>query len=124
MVARGHGAILNIGSGAGYAAMPNAAVYTASKHFVRAFTESLCAQLAGRGITISEPAPGPVEAEFDQAAGIKSVATPGQGIFRITAKQCAADIVQQFEKASPVIFPSRNYGLLMKAQPLMPRRLI
>src|SRR5438477_11742639 len=41
MISRGHGAILNIGSGAGYAAMPNAAVYTASKHFVRAFTESL-----------------------------------------------------------------------------------
>jgi NAD(P)-dependent dehydrogenase (short-subunit alcohol dehydrogenase family) len=40
MLNRGHGAILNIGSGAGYAAMPNAAVYTASKHFVRAFTES------------------------------------------------------------------------------------
>ncbi len=47
MISRGHGAILNIGSGAGYAAMPNAAVYTASKHFVRAFTESLRAQLAG-----------------------------------------------------------------------------
>jgi len=124
MISRGHGAILNIGSGAGYAAMPNAAVYTASKHFVRAFTESLCAQLAGTGITISEAAPGPVESEFDQAAGIKSGATPGQGIFRITAKQCAADIVHQFEKASPVIFPGRNYGLLMKAQPLMPRRLI
>ncbi len=44
MISRGHGAILNIGSGAGYAAMPNAAVYTASKHFVRAFTESLRAQ--------------------------------------------------------------------------------
>src|SRR5205823_5179425 len=34
MIGRGHGAILNIGSGAGYAAMANAAVYTASKHFV------------------------------------------------------------------------------------------
>ena len=124
MISRGHGAILNVGSGAGYAAMPNAAVYTASKHFVRAFTESLRAQLAGTGITVSEAAPGPVESEFDQAAGIKSGATPGQGIFRITAKQCAADIVHQFEKASPVIFPGRNYGLLMKAQPLMPRRLV
>src|SRR5215467_9571072 len=124
MINRGHGAILNIGSGAGYAAMPNAAVYTASKHFVRAFTESLRAQLAGTGVTVSEAAPGPVESEFDQAAGIEGGATPGQGIFRITAKECAADIVREFEKGSPVIFPGRNYGLLMKAQPLMPRRLI
>jgi uncharacterized protein len=124
MIRRGHGAILNIGSGAGYAAMPNAAVYTASKHFVRAFTESLRAQLAGTGIVVSEAAPGPVESEFDQVAGIEGGATPGQGAFRISARECARDIVREFEKGSPVIFPGRNYHWLMKAQPLMPRRLI
>src|SRR5262249_18361093 len=75
MISQGHGAILNIGSGAGYAAMPNAAVYTASKHFVRAFTESLRAQLAGTGISVSEAAPGPVESESDQVAGIEGGAT-------------------------------------------------
>src|SRR5438876_1333108 len=89
MISRGHGAILNIGSGAGYAAMPNAAVYTASKHFVRAFDESLRAELAGTGVSVSEAAPGPVESEFDQVAGIEGGATPGQGIFRITAQECA-----------------------------------
>jgi len=124
MVSRGHGAILNIGSGAGYAAMANAAVYTASKHFVRAFTESLRAQLADTGIIVSEAAPGPVESEFDQVAGIEGGATPEQGIFRITAQECATDIVREFEKGTPVIFPGRNYRLLMKAQPLMPRRLV
>ena len=125
MISRGgHGAILNIGSGAGYAAMPNAAVYTASKHFVRAFTESLRAQLAGTGVTVSEAAPGPVESEFDQVAGIEGGATLGQGIIRITAQECAADIVREFERGSPVIFPGRNYRWLMKMQPLMPRRLV
>ena len=103
--------------------MPNAAVYTASKHFVRAFTESLRAQLAGTGVTVSEAAPGPVGSEFDQAAGIEGGAIPGQGIFRITAQECAADIVQEFEKGTPVIFPGRNYRWMMKVQPLMPRRL-
>ena len=78
----------------------------------------LRAQLAGTGISVSEAAPGPVESEFDQAAGIKG----GQRIFRITARECGADIVREFEKASPVIFPGRNYSWLMKAQPLMPRR--
>ncbi len=124
MISRGHGGILNIGSGAGYVAMPNAAVYTASKHFVRAFTESLRAQLAGTGITVSEAAPGPVESEFDQVAGIEGGATPGQSVFRITAEECAADIVREFERGSPVIFPGRSYRWLMKVQPLMPRRLV
>jgi len=124
MIKRGHGAILNIGSGAGYAAMPNAAVYTASKHFVRAFTESLRAQLTGTGIIVSEAAPGPVESEFDQVAGIEGGAIPGQSVLRITAKACAADIVRRFERGSPVIFPGRNYRWLMKAQPLLPRRAL
>jgi short-subunit dehydrogenase len=124
MISRGHGAILNIGSGAGYAAMPNAAVYTASKHFVRAFTESLRSQLAGTGITVSEAAPGPVESEFDQVAGIEGGSIPGQSMFRITAKECAADIVREFEKSSPVIFPGGKYRWLMKVQPLLPRRML
>jgi len=124
MISRGHGAILNIGSGAGYAAMPNAAVYTASKHFVRAFTESLRAQLAGTGINASEAAPGPVESEFDQVAGIQGGASPAQSVFRITAQECATDIVREFERGSPVIFPGRTYRWLMKVQPLMPRRMV
>src|SRR6266581_2478511 len=73
---------------------------------------------------LSEAAPGPVESEFDQVAGIEGGATPGQGIFRITAQECAADIVREFERGSPVIFPGRNYRWLMKMQPLMPRRLV
>jgi uncharacterized protein len=108
MIHRGHGAILNIGSGAGYAAMPNAAAYTASKHFVRAFTESLRAQVAGTGIIVSEAAPGPVDSEFSQIARIEGGAAPGQSFIRITAQECAAHIVKEFEKGSPVIFPGRK----------------
>jgi len=124
MIRRGHGAILNIGSGAGYSAMANAAVYTASKHFVRAFTESLRAQLAGTPITVSEAAPGPVASEFDQVAGIEGDYLPAQRFLRITPRQCAFDIVRAFEKGAPVIFPGRNFRWLMRAQPMMPRRLL
>jgi uncharacterized protein len=124
MIRRGHGAILNIGSGAGYSAMPNAAVYTASKHFVRAFTESLRAQLAGTPITVSEAAPGPVESEFDQVAGVEGTFLPGQRFLQITAQECATDIMRQFERGSQVIFPGRNFRWLMRMQPLQPRRLL
>ncbi|HEX8806979.1 MAG TPA: SDR family oxidoreductase [Candidatus Aquilonibacter sp.] len=121
MVARGHGAILNIGSGAGYAAMPNAAVYTASKHFVRAFTESLRAQLDGTGVFVCEAAPGPVESEFDRVAGIEGGATPGQRALRISSHECAADIVRQFERKTPTIFPGRNHRRLMRLAAIVPR---
>jgi uncharacterized protein len=121
MISRGHGAILNIGSGAGYAAMPNAAVYTGSKHFVRAFTESLRAQLAGTGVVVSEAAPGPVESEFDQVAGIEGGATPGQGVLRITAQKCAADIVRggslvMSSFADGIVRPSNLHAIWVRAQ--------
>jgi hypothetical protein len=57
-------------------------------------------------------------------AGIEGGATPGQGIFLITAQECAADIAREFENGAPVIFPGRRYRWLMKAQPLLPRRLV
>ena len=124
MVNRGHGAILNLGSGAGYAAMSNAAVYTASKNFVRAFSESLRAELAGTGVVVSEAAPGPVATEFDQIAGVQGEPMPAGSALRISPEECAADIVRAFEKGAPVIFPGKAYGWLMKARPLMPRRLL
>jgi short-subunit dehydrogenase len=104
--------------------MPNAAVYTASKHFVRAFTESLRAQLVDTRITVSEAAPGPVESEFDQTAGIEGDYLPAQRFFQITAQECAADIIREFERGSPVIFPGRSFRWLMRVQPLQPRRLL
>jgi NAD(P)-dependent dehydrogenase (short-subunit alcohol dehydrogenase family) len=69
MVERGRGGVLNIGSGAGLTVMPNAAAYVASKHFVAGFSEALRADLAGTGVTVTQVCPGPVDSEFDQAAG-------------------------------------------------------
>lgn len=123
MVQRGHGGIINIGSGAGHAAMPKAPVYTATKHFVKAFTESLRAQVMDAGITVCEIAPGPVDTEFDTAAGIQE-GFPGREAFRITAAECAREILEGFERRVPVLFPGRNYRLMMKAQPLMPRAML
>ena len=69
MVERGRGGVLNIGSGAGLTVMPNAAAHVASKHFVAGFSEALRADLAGTGVTVTQVCPGPVDSEFDQAAG-------------------------------------------------------
>src|SRR6266545_598810 len=67
MVARGRGGVLNIGSGAGLTVMPAAAAYSASKHFVDGFSESMRADLA--------------DDERRQAAGLRG-GRPGQGPVR------------------------------------------
>lgn len=121
MVKRGRGGVLNIGSGAGLTALPNAAAYVGSKHFVAGFSEALLADLSGTGVTVTQVCPGPVESEFDQVAG-----TPGGMIgepppfFRITAAQCAREARAGFERGKPRVFPGRAYRFLMKMLPLIP----
>jgi short-subunit dehydrogenase len=50
MVASGAGGILNIGSLAAWSPIPGLAVYSASKHAVRAYTNSVAGELAGTGV--------------------------------------------------------------------------
>lgn len=70
MVPRGRGAILNVGSTAGFHPFPGQSGYAGTKAFVRAYTEGVRAELAGTGVTVAMLAPGPVRTEFLQSAGM------------------------------------------------------
>jgi short-subunit dehydrogenase len=70
MVPRGRGAILNVGSTAGFHPFPGQAGYAATKAFVRAYSEGLRAELTGSGVTVATLNPGPVRTEFLQSAGM------------------------------------------------------
>src|SRR4029453_7728784 len=59
-----HAHIVNLGSIAGFEVYPGGAGYTASKHAVRAVTQTLRLELNGEPIRITEIAPGMVETEF------------------------------------------------------------
>ena len=60
MVARGEGAICNVGSAAGNIPIPNNATYVFTKAGVNAFTEALHYELKGTGVSCTLLAPGPV----------------------------------------------------------------
>lgn len=64
MVARKGGHIINIGSIAGHQAYPGGSVYCATKHAVRAITESLRMETLEHNIRVSTVDPGMVETEF------------------------------------------------------------
>lgn len=63
MVKRGHGHVVNIASIAGRFAGPGAAVYTASKHAVVAFSESLHYEVERSGVLVTAVNPGFVSTE-------------------------------------------------------------
>lgn len=52
MRARGHGQILNVASLAAWTAAPGQAVYSATKHGVRAFSVAVAAELRGTGVSV------------------------------------------------------------------------
>src|SRR5690348_5779334 len=74
MRARGHGAIVNVSSVAGYIA---AGTYSAAKSFVTVFTEGLATELSGTGVTATALLPGFTHTEFHQRAGVNMSRIPG-----------------------------------------------
>ena len=64
MVSRKSGRIMNIGSLLSFLPFPYFAVYSATKTFVMAFSETLAAELEGTGVIINSLYPGPVDTAF------------------------------------------------------------
>ena len=64
MVVRDQGHVVNVGSIAGHVAYPKGNVYCATKHAVRALTESANLDLVDTGVRMSSVDPGLVETEF------------------------------------------------------------
>jgi short-subunit dehydrogenase len=70
MLERERGHIVNVASLAGRFATPGAAVYTATKHGVVAFSESLNYEVEERGVHVTAVNPGFVETEAFHAEGV------------------------------------------------------
>jgi uncharacterized protein len=104
MVDRGAGAILNVASTASFQPLPMQATYAATKAFVLSFTESLHAELAGSGVTVTALCPGPVKTEFADVAEIPG-ADSMPGIFWADAEATAKAGISGLEKNKRVVIP-------------------
>lgn len=69
MITRGSGAVLNLGSTAGFQPLPGAAVYSATKAYVQTLSEAVHEGLRGTGVSCTALCPGPVPTEWWEVAG-------------------------------------------------------
>lgn len=72
MAKRGHGAVINVASVAGFQPLGFMAVYAATKAFVLSFSEALWAELTPHKIRVLAVCPGPVQTEFFKIAGSRA----------------------------------------------------
>jgi short-subunit dehydrogenase len=69
MLDRGHGAIVNVASLAGFQPVAWMAAYAATKAYVLHFSEALWAEVRDRGVTVMALCPGVTRTEFFEVAG-------------------------------------------------------
>ena len=96
MKARNQGHIINIGSTAGHEAYAGGAVYCATKHAVKAISESTKKDLHGTNIRVSIVSPGMVETEFSNVrfkGDDQKAASVYKGFTPLTANDIAEIIV-------------------------------
>jgi short-subunit dehydrogenase len=119
MRSRGHGAIVNISSVAGLLAMGG---YSAIKAWVTAYSESLAAELAGTGVTVTALLPGWVRTEFHDRAAISTTKLPGVAWVDVDAlvRDCLDDVAKKRVLSVPTIRYRAVTGLLRHA----PRGLV
>jgi len=119
MVARGHGAILNVSSMSAFTTM---GTYAAHKAWVVTFTEALAGELEGTGVTATALCPGLVRTEFHANAGLDAAAWP-KGAW-VGVEKVAADALRAVRRGKVIVTPSLRYATAGVALRLAPRSLV
>jgi len=104
MVARGFGAILNVGSIAGMVPSPAIAAYGATKAYLNHLSEALRAELAGTGVVVTALCPGPVATEFQEVAESEGK-NPLPKFAWVDAETCAAKGLEGLKKERGRVIP-------------------
>ena len=105
MVERRRGAILNVGSTAGYQPLPRQATYSATKAFVNNFSDALYADLGGTGVTVTSLRPGPVATEFGEVGGMEDEFSSLPGFLIDTPQEVARVAVDGMDRGKRVVGP-------------------
>jgi short-subunit dehydrogenase len=119
MTGRGHGAVVNVGSTAGYVTM---GAYSALKAFVSVYTEALAIELRDTGVTATVLAPGWVRTEFHERADIGTGRIPAA--LWLDADELVAQCLRDVALGRVISIPSKRYQALILAARIAPRSLV
>lgn len=126
MVARGTGAVLNVGSIAGVVPSPAMAAYSATKAYINYLSETMTAELVGTGVTMTVVCPGPISTEFQEVAGAQEdiERPPMPPSMYIDAVKCAEEAVGAMVKGRARVIPGIVPRLFATVTDMFPRVLM
>jgi short-subunit dehydrogenase len=119
MIARRHGAILNVSSVAGF--FPRG-TYGAAKAWVTSFTEGLAPQVAGTGVQVCAVCPGPIRTEFHERGGIDPDEYPD--FAWSTVDRVVTDSLDALAHGRVVTVPTPLWKTVVGAARFAPRRVL
>ena len=130
MMKGGFGVILNVSSLASTLAIPDFAVYAATKAYVSSFTEALRIELKEHGVSVLSLCPGPVKTEFGEVArreGESRGMPPAHKSFYVSKEQVVAESLSGIHRGRARVFPGLQVaatGLIIGALPLAVLRVL
>ncbi len=120
MIARGHGAILNVAS---IAAHLGDSTYAAHKRWVVEFTQALAGQLADTPVTATVVLPGLVETSFHDSEELVHMRSDFPGMLWLEPEQVVTSALAAVRRGQTVVTPSVLYGVAGAGLRLLPARL-
>jgi uncharacterized protein len=124
MVSRGKGAILNLGSLAGFQPLPGNVTYGATKAFVNSLSEGLHADLAGTGVSCTVVCPGPVATGFFEAASFPTWLRAGPRFLWASPTEMAEGGIGGMLTGKRVVIPRLTWKIAAVGGRVAPRAVL
>lgn len=112
--AKGRGTLVNVGSGAGFAAYPGIPVYGSTKAYVHLFTQSLQGEVEGSDVRVQLVLPGAVISEGWEVAGGAALEPLPDSIV-MTTEDCVDAALSGLDQGERITAPSLHDASLLAA---------
>jgi short-subunit dehydrogenase len=121
MLKQGSGHIVNIASMAGKIGSSKSTGYSATKHAVLGFTNSLRMEMNGTGVTVSAVNPGPIRTEFFDVADPSGTYVKNVSWFMMKPDYVANQIIKVMERRKAEVDLPKTAAVGIKLYQLFPR---